>query len=358
MRTPRSSIGPATRRRRISRSRRPRGHRSIRTHADGSAGNGGQSLRLADPAGTQTPVDARLFTIPYDGSTAMALVLVPAADNAEMAATIKTAETELTELKLACRLQGHEVPPDRHRGRALRQDGHGRGQHAGRRDPARGRARHDRLRRMGRRHRGPAARAAHGLEIPLYAGHARKRLGRRACDQQGCLGQPAGSEPGGHEVGHDGNLRALVGELAETKCGGHRGVRDQARRQAADGPAGDQRGLSQDMGRVCCGRIRQEPVLQEGLRVRRRLMPPRWCRPSASCSRLTRRKPTTTSRRPRDKRDQKGGYGRPFAFPDGRDVCGPPADSRHSALARNSCAIAKFVAQSRGNVLPADREIR
>ncbi len=71
----------------------------IETHADGSEGNGGQSLRLADPAGTQTPVDARLFTIPYDGSTAMALVLVPAADNAEMAATIKTAETELTELK-------------------------------------------------------------------------------------------------------------------------------------------------------------------------------------------------------------------------------------------------------------------
>lgn len=71
----------------------------IETHADGREGNGGQSLRIADPAGTQTPVDARLFTIPYDGSTAMALVLVPAADNAEMAAAIKTAETELTELK-------------------------------------------------------------------------------------------------------------------------------------------------------------------------------------------------------------------------------------------------------------------
>ena len=71
----------------------------IETHADGSERSGGQSLRLADPAGAQTPVDARLFTIPYDGSTAMALVLVPAAEHAEMAAAIKTAETELAELK-------------------------------------------------------------------------------------------------------------------------------------------------------------------------------------------------------------------------------------------------------------------
>ena len=68
----------------------------IETHADGSEG---QSLRLADPAGMQTPVDARLFTIPHDGSTAMALVLVPAAENADMAAAIKTAETELAETK-------------------------------------------------------------------------------------------------------------------------------------------------------------------------------------------------------------------------------------------------------------------
>ena len=71
----------------------------IETHADGSEGNGGQTLRIADPAGQQTPVDARLFTIPHDGSTAMALVLVPAAENAGMAAAVKAAETELSELK-------------------------------------------------------------------------------------------------------------------------------------------------------------------------------------------------------------------------------------------------------------------
>ena len=63
--------------------------------------------------------------------------------------------------------------------------------------------------------RGPAARIAHGLEIPLHAGHARERLGRRARDQQGCLGQPAGSEQGSDQVGHIGDLPALVGDLAE-----------------------------------------------------------------------------------------------------------------------------------------------
>ena len=63
------------------------------------------------------------------------------------------------------------------------------------------RARHDRLRRVGRRRRGPAPRPAHGLEVPLHAGHARERLGRRARDQQGRLGQPAGAEQGGDQVG-------------------------------------------------------------------------------------------------------------------------------------------------------------
>ena len=71
----------------------------IETHEESGETARGQSLRIANPAGERTPVDARLFTIPYDGTTAMALVLVPAPENADAAAAIKTAETELAELK-------------------------------------------------------------------------------------------------------------------------------------------------------------------------------------------------------------------------------------------------------------------
>ena len=53
------------------------------------------------------------------------------------------------------RLQGHEMPPDRHRRRDLQAHGHEHGQHARRRDRGRGAARRDRLRRVGGRRRGP-----------------------------------------------------------------------------------------------------------------------------------------------------------------------------------------------------------
>jgi PAS domain S-box-containing protein len=72
----------------------------IETHEQGGGESGsGQSLRIANPAEEQTPVDARLFTIPYDGTTAMALVLVPAPDHAEAFAAARAAETELAEIK-------------------------------------------------------------------------------------------------------------------------------------------------------------------------------------------------------------------------------------------------------------------
>ena len=64
-----------------------------------------------------------------------------------------------------------------------------------------------------------------------------------------------------------GDLPALVGDLPEAERGGHRGVHDQARRQAPDDTAGDQQGVPQDLGRVRRGGIREESVLQEGLRV-------------------------------------------------------------------------------------------
>jgi PAS domain S-box-containing protein len=71
----------------------------IETHEQGGESGSGQSLRIANPAEEQTPVDARLFTIPYDGTTAMALVLVPVPDNAEAFAAARAAETELAEIK-------------------------------------------------------------------------------------------------------------------------------------------------------------------------------------------------------------------------------------------------------------------
>ena len=66
-------------------------------------------------------------------------------------------------------LQGTEVPADRHRLRDLPAHGHADGEHARRRDRALGAARRDRLRRVGRRHRGPAPRPAAGVEVPLHA---------------------------------------------------------------------------------------------------------------------------------------------------------------------------------------------
>lgn len=59
----------------------------IETHEQTTATDGaaGQSLRIANPRATAAPVDARLFTISFDGTTAMALVLAPARAAAEAA---------------------------------------------------------------------------------------------------------------------------------------------------------------------------------------------------------------------------------------------------------------------------------
>jgi len=71
----------------------------IETHEASGEAASGQSLRVANPAGERTPVEARLFTIPYDGTTAMTLVLVPVAENVGVAEAARAAETELAELK-------------------------------------------------------------------------------------------------------------------------------------------------------------------------------------------------------------------------------------------------------------------
>ena len=78
------------------------------------------------------------------------------------------------------------------------------------------------------------------------------------------------------------------------------GVRDEARREAADDAARGQSGLPENLGRVRRGGGREEPVLQEGLRVRSGPMPQRSCRPSASCFRPTHCRRTTTGPRSSD----------------------------------------------------------
>ena len=57
-------------------------------------------------------------------------------------------------------------------------------QHARRRDHSVRAARRDRLRRVGRRRRGPAPRLPQRLEVPLHARHAREHHRRRAADQR------------------------------------------------------------------------------------------------------------------------------------------------------------------------------
>ena len=68
--------------------------------------------------------------------------------------------------------------------------GHDDGQHARRRDHPVGAARRDRLRRVGRRRRGPAPGLPQRLEVPLHAGHARERDHRRGGVQHGRVEGP------------------------------------------------------------------------------------------------------------------------------------------------------------------------
>ena len=80
--------------------------------------------------------------------------------------------------------EGHEVPPDRHGRRGVAGAGLHRRQHARRRNHSVGPARRDRLRRVGRRRGGHAARLPQRVEVPLFAGRAREHHRRRDPDQR------------------------------------------------------------------------------------------------------------------------------------------------------------------------------
>ena len=76
-------------------------------------------------------------------------------------------------------------------------------------------------------------------------------------------------------------------------------MRDQARHPAPAHAARHSDRVHEDLGRDGRGRIGEEPVLQEGATSRSAPTPRRSCRPSASCSRPTRSRPTTTGPRSR-----------------------------------------------------------
>ena len=138
------------------------------------------------------------------------------------------------------------------------------------------------------------ARPAAGVEVSLHAGHARERLGRRDHDQLRGLGELAGAAAGGDPVGRLRDFPALVGQVAASECRCDRGNARQVRRPAAARAARCPDRVFQGLGGDRGGRIGQEPVLQEGARTRSAPTPPRSSRPSASCSRHTRSRPTTS----------------------------------------------------------------
>ncbi len=96
------------------------------------------------------------------------------------------------------------------------------------------------------------------------------------------------------QVGGQRDLRPLVGEVAEQNADAIDGDAGQARRADPAHAAGHPDRVPQDLGRDCRRGRRQEPVLQEGARLAARLRRRWWCRPSASTSRRTRSRRTTT----------------------------------------------------------------
>ncbi|MEX1083708.1 MAG: ATP-binding protein, partial [Xanthobacteraceae bacterium] len=64
-----------------------------------AAGQDGQSITVTSDRGEQRPADAQLFTVPWEGDTAHALVLVPAAAEQASATELRAAQAEARELK-------------------------------------------------------------------------------------------------------------------------------------------------------------------------------------------------------------------------------------------------------------------
>ena len=111
-------------------------------------------------------------------------------------------------------------------------------------------ARRDRLRRVGRRRRGPAPRPATSVEVPLHAGHARERHRSASCSSTATCGRA--SPPQQQEidqVGRHRDLPALVGEVAEAERRRDRGDAHEARRADPAHPARHPDRVPEDLGR-------------------------------------------------------------------------------------------------------------
>ena len=126
----------------------------------------------------------------------------------------------------------------------------------------------------------------HGLEVPLHAGHARERLRCRTRVQQGCLGQPAGTEPGSHQVGHSETfLRWWASWQKQNADAIEEFVTKHGVKLLTTPPEVNRR--SSRPGTSSPPRRPRRTRSSRRSRSRSGPMPPRSCRPSASCSRLS-----------------------------------------------------------------------
>ena len=93
------------------------------------------------------------------------------------------------------------------------------------------------------------------------------RLDRRADHQQGRVGQPAKAATRGDPLGHDRDLLPVVGGLAKAERRRHRGDADQARGADPEYAARRAARVPEDLGRLCQGAERGQPLLQEGVQL-------------------------------------------------------------------------------------------
>ena len=177
--------------------------------------------------------------------------------------------------------------------------GHGDGQHARRRDRAGGAARRDRLRRMGRRRRGPAPRPATASSStttrPACTRTTRSASSASTCDVWKSF------TPQQQEAVNSAVKDTFITWSAKWQKQNAEAIEEmqhEARRADPAHAARHPDRVPQGLGRDRRGELGQEPVLQEGATSRSAPTPRRWCRPSASCSRRTPSRPTTTGPRP------------------------------------------------------------
>ena len=135
-----------------------------------------------------------------------------------------------------------------------------------------GAARRDRLRRVGRRHRGPAPRPAAGVEVPLHAGHARVELDARGDHQHRRVEGLHAAAAGG--VARGARWRpscAGACEWQKQNADAIEEMRTKHGTQILRTPPDDPDRVPEDLGQDGGRGVGEEPVLQEGARLAARV---------------------------------------------------------------------------------------